>query len=104
MSMIRDAALAPSGQAKIDWVKDYMPLLGAIRETFEKEQPFKGMRIAVSVHMEAKTAYLCQVLAAGGARVAATGCNPLSTQDDVAAALAQSGAEVFAWHGASEQE
>ena len=104
MSTIRDAALAPSGQAKIDWVKDYMPLLGAIRETFEKEQPFKGMRIAVSVHMEAKTAYLCQVLAAGGAQVAATGCNPLSTQDDVAAALAQSGVEVFAWHGASEQE
>ena len=87
MSDIKDINLAPSGKAKIEWVKSYMPVLNLIEQEFIKEQPFKGKKIAMSIHLEAKTAYLAQVLKAGGALVYATGCNPLSTQDDVAAAL-----------------
>ena len=104
MNEVKDMALAPSGHDKIAWVKSYMPILNAVRARFEKEQPFKGMTITTSIHLEAKTAYLAQVLAAGGARVISTGCNPLSTQDDVAAALAESGVEVHARHGVSEEE
>ena len=89
MSIIRDPSLAPSGQRKIDWVRNFMPALSQIEERFKKEQPFKGLRIAVSVHLEAKTANLGLVLKAGGAEVYLTGCNPLSTQGDVAAALQQ---------------
>jgi len=104
MSNIKDITLAPSGHDKINWVKSYMPLLGAIRERFIKEQPFKGMKAAMSIHLEAKTAYLATVLRDGGAEVYATGCNPLSTQDDVAAALSESGVNVFARHGVNEEE
>ncbi len=104
MSEIRDAKLAPSGRRKIEWVRDYMPVLGSIREDFKKTKPFQGLKVALSVHMEAKTAYLATVIKDGGAKVCATGCNPLSTQDDVAAALAAKGVEVFAWHGASPAE
>jgi len=81
-----------------------MPLLRAIREDFEKTRPFEGVKITLSVHMEAKTACLCRTLAAGGAEMSATGCNPLSTQDDVAAALASKGMSVYAWHGATPEE
>lgn len=95
---------APSGRAKIDWVKSYMPILGAIREEFEATKPFRGMRVAMSIHLEAKTAYLAEVLHAGGAEIHATGCNPLSTQDDVAAALAAEGFTVNAHHGASDAQ
>ncbi len=101
---IADIALAPSGHDKINWVKSYMPLLNAIRERFIAEQPFKGMKAAMSIHLEAKTAYLAQTLRDGGAEVFATGCNPLSTQDDVAAALVDSGVSVFARHGVNEAE
>nr|MBQ4319180.1 adenosylhomocysteinase [Clostridia bacterium] len=104
MSNIKDITLAPSGHDKINWVKSYMPLLGAIRERFIKEQPFKGMKAAMSIHLEAKTAYLATVLRDGGAEVYATGCNPLSTQDDVAAALSECGVNVFARHGVNEEE
>ena len=105
MSNIKDAGLAPSGEKKIQWVARNMPLLNAIAADFEKTKPFAGIKVTLSVHMEAKTAYLCRVLARGGAEVHATGCNPLSTQDDVAAALAAtSGVEVYAHHGASEEE
>ncbi len=104
MSIIRDKSLAPSGIKKIEWVKSYMPVLSAIGERFEKERPFAGKTIAMSIHLEAKTAYLALTLAAGGARVCATGCNPLSTQDDIAAALSELGVETFAVHGASEEE
>lgn len=104
MNSIKDLSLAPSGEAKINWVASYMPLLGAIKKEFEATLPFRGMRLAMSIHLEAKTAYLARVLAAGGAEVYATGCNPLSTQDDVAAALAAGGISVFAHHGASEEE
>ena len=89
---------------KIRWVQDFMPALGAIKKEFEKTKPFAGKTIAMSIHMEAKTAYLATVLKAAGAEVYATGCNPLSTQDDVAAGLASLGVHVAAWHGATQEE
>lgn len=101
---IRDITLAPSGHTKIRWVKNNMPLLAGLEEKFLKEKPFEGVKISLSVHLEAKTAYLCMVLAAGGARMYVTGSNVLSTQDDVAAALADSGLSVFAYHGATQEE
>lgn len=104
MSEIKDITLAKSGSQKIEWVKRNCPLLSSLKEDFEKNKPFKGVKIALSVHLEAKTAYLCQVLKAGGAEVFATGSNPLSTQDDVAAALVESGIEVFAWYDCTEEE
>lgn len=81
-----------------------MPLLNGLEKEFSEEKPFKDLKIALSVHLEAKTAYLCQVLAAGGAEMYVTGSNPLSTQDDVAAALVRDGLNVFAWYGATEEE
>ena len=85
---IRDIALAPSGHQKIQWVKNNMPLLAGLEEEFKKTKPFEGIKVSLSVHLEAKTAYLCLVLAAGGAQLSVTGSNSLSTQDDIAAALA----------------
>ena len=76
-----------SGKLKIEWAAQYMPVLAAIRKQFEKERPFAGMTIGMALHVEAKTANLVSALAAGGAEVHITGCNPLSTQDDVAEAL-----------------
>ena len=96
MSNIKDASLWQSGKDKIDWVRSYMPLLTMIEEDFKKNQPFAGMKISMSIHLEAKTANLAKVLRAGGAEVRVTGCNPLSTQDDVAAALVHEGFEVNA--------
>jgi adenosylhomocysteinase len=81
-----------------------MPVLNKIREQFEKELPFKGLRVAISLHLEAKTAYLAKVVQAGGASVAITGSNPLSTQDDVCAALAEDGIAVFAKYNPDPQE
>ena len=98
------SAAAQSGYDKINWVRSYMPVLNAIRAEFEQTKPFKGMTISMSIHLEAKTAYLAMTLAAGGARVVVTGCNPLSTQDDIAQALREAGFEVHAKHGASEEE
>lgn len=95
---------AKSGRDKIDWVRSYMPILNAIEKEFRETKPFDGMRIAMSIHLEAKTAYLAEVLMAGGAKVQVTGCNPLSTQDDVAAALAEEGFVVNAHHGASDEQ
>ena len=104
MSMIRDINLAPSGEMKIKWVERNMPVLRGIGKDFEREKPFAGLKVALSVHLEAKTAYLCRVLAMGGAEMYVTGSNPLSTQDDVAAALAQGGMQVFARYGCSMEE
>ncbi|MCL2409456.1 MAG: adenosylhomocysteinase [Oscillospiraceae bacterium] len=108
MSDVCDLSMAPSGEQKIAWAWRNMPLLNAIKSDFEKTRPFEGMKITLSVHMEAKTACLCRVLAAGGAEMHATGCNPLSTQDDVAAALAVGGNDaagmaVYARYGATEE-
>ena len=104
MSQIKDITLAKSGKDKIEWVRSYMPILNSIRAEFERTKPFLGKRITMSIHLEAKTAYLATVLRAGGAEVFVTGCNPLSTQDDVAAALAAEGFEVFARRGVTNEE
>ncbi|MCL2539070.1 MAG: adenosylhomocysteinase [Oscillospiraceae bacterium] len=103
-NIIRDISLAPSGRQKIEWVKKNMPLLRELEVEFAKTEPFKGVKITVSVHLEAKTAYLAKVLTAGGAAVSVTGSNPLSTQDDVAAALAEDGLQVFAWYNSTAEE
>lgn len=99
MSEIKDISLAQSGMDKINWVRSYMPVLNIIHEEFSRTKPFAGKKISMSIHLEAKTAYLAMTLAAGGAEVWVTGCNPLSTQDDVAAALASQGFEVNAYRG-----
>ena len=102
--LIKDISLAEEGARKIAWVKSRMPILSALEEEFSKEKPFKGLKITVSVHLEAKTAYLAKVFHAGGAHVRVTGSNPLSTQDAITAGLVKDGLEVFAWHGATPEE
>ena len=104
MSMIRDLSLAPSGENKIEWVRRNCPILRSLEEEFRETRLFAGKRIALSIHLEAKTAYLCKVLAAGGAEMFVTGSNPLSTQDDVAAALVKAGLNVYAWYGSTPEE
>ncbi|MBQ1289680.1 MAG: adenosylhomocysteinase, partial [Erysipelotrichaceae bacterium] len=103
-SDIRDITLAPYGHTKIEWVRNNMPLLRGMEEEFAHAKPFEGVRISLSIHLEPKTAYLCKVLAAGGAEMSITGSNSLSTQDDVCAALVDDGLKVFAYHGATEEE
>lgn len=103
-SIIKDITLAPEGHLKMDWVKEHMPVLNSIRDQFEKEQPFKGLKVSISLHLEAKTAYLAKVIQAGGAEVTITGSNPLSTQDDVCAALVESGIQVFAKYNPDPKE
>ena len=104
MSIVKDMSLAPSGRQKIQWVRDFMPALSGIEERFRREKPFAGLTIAVSVHLEAKTANLGLVLREGGADVHLTGCNPLSTQDDVAAAVADSGVDTYGVYGVNMEE
>lgn len=104
MSTIKDLNLAESGERKIRWVEAHMPVLRDIGSDFAREKPFAGLKIALSVHLEAKTAYLCRVLEMGGAEMHVTGSNPLSTQDDVAAALAAKGMDVHAVYGCSDEE
>ena len=101
--LISDESLFPSGRDKIEWVRRNMAVLNGIEKQFREEKPFRGLKIALSVHLEAKTSYLCEVLKAGGAEMFVTGSNPLSTQDDVAAALVKDGMSVFAVHGASPE-
>lgn len=103
-NIVRDILLAPEGRRKIDWVRMNMPVLNRIEEEFRRGLPFKGLRVAVSVHLEAKTAYLAEVMAAGGAEVAVTGSNPKSTKDDVVAALAEAGLYVYAMYDAGKEE
>ncbi|RCW50911.1 adenosylhomocysteinase [Paenibacillus prosopidis] len=103
-SMIRDLTLAPLGKVKLDWVKSHMPLLNNIEEQFRSELPFKGLKVSICLHLEAKTGYLAQVIQAGGGEVAVCGSNPLSTQDDVVAALVESGITAYAWHNATDEE
>ncbi len=103
-SEIRDINLAESGERKIEWVKRNCDLLRTLEKEFSETKPFAGKKVTLSVHLEAKTAYLCLVLAAGGAQMYVTGSNPLSTQDDVAAALVKAGLEVHAWYDATDEE
>ena len=101
---IADISLAPEGEKKIRWVAGHMPVLAAIAEDFRETKPFAGLRVTLSVHLEAKTAWLCRVMEMGGAEMHVTGSNPLSTQDDVAAALAAGGMHVCAVHGATGEQ
>ncbi|MDR1571306.1 MAG: adenosylhomocysteinase [Clostridiales Family XIII bacterium] len=101
---IRDIGLAPSGRRKIDWVSGNMPLLRGLEDEYGGEKPFRGVKVSLSIHLEAKTARLCEALAACGAEMSVTGSNALSTQDDVAAALAERGMKVYAFHRASSEE
>ncbi len=103
-SLIKDLSLAHEGHLKIDWVKEHMPVLNRIRDRFVKEKPFDGLNVTISLHLEAKTAYLAKVIQAGGARVTITGSNPLSTQDDVCAALVEDGIQVFARYNPEPEE
>lgn len=103
-SIIRDIKLAEPGHRKIEWVKGHMPVLSAIEQEFIQEQPFAGKKIVMSIHLEAKTAYLAKVLKSGGAQVSITGSNPLSTQDDVCAALVEDGLNVYAWYNSTDKE
>lgn len=95
-SIVADMGLAPEGHLKIDWVEAHMPVLNRVRKEFEADLPFEGLNITICLHLEAKTAYLAKVIQAGGANVTITGSNPLSTQDDVCAALVEDGITVFA--------
>lgn len=99
-----DPSLAAAGRMKIEWARDHMPVCAALRETFLREKPLAGLRVALSVHLEAKTACLAELLRDGGAQMAVTGSNPLSTQDDVACGLAAAGMAVFARHNVSATE
>ena len=101
---VRDISLAPKGHQRIEWVRNHMPLLRGMEDEFKETRPFEGIKISLSVHLEAKTAYLCKVLAAGGADMSVTGSNPLSTQDAIAAALADDGIKVYAYHAATPEE
>lgn len=103
-SSIRDIDLASSGEQKINWVGAHMSVLNKLRTEFEKEKPFKGKRIVVCLHLEAKTAYLAKTLQLGGAEVCVVASNPLSTQDDVVAALVKGGVCTHAWYGATAEE
>jgi adenosylhomocysteinase len=103
-STIRDIQLAPQGQRKIDWVQAHMPVLNTLRKEFEQKLPFKGKKVTICLHLEAKTAYLAKVIQAGGAEVTVVASNPLSTQDDVVAALVASGVHAHAWYGATDTE
>lgn len=104
MSVIRDPKLASEGRRRIDWVKNYMPVLSGLEAEFAPQKPFAGLTLTVCIHLEAKTAYLIEVLRACGAHVSAAGSNPLSTQDPICAALAEGGVEIFATHGCSAEE
>lgn len=95
-SIIHDPSLAPQGRLKMDWAKQHMPVLNRLREKFLEEKPLAGKKVAISLHLEAKTACLAELIRDGGAEVTITGSNPLSTQDDICAALANSGITVFA--------
>ncbi len=101
---IKNPSLAKEGRQRIDWAAAHMPVLKLIREEFERDQPLKGITIGACLHVTKETAVLMETLQAGGAKVCICGSNPLSTQDDVAAALAESGIHVYAWRGVTNDE
>ena len=103
-SIVKDPALAPGGQRKIDWVAQHAPVLNAIFRERLSDGSLNGRRLAMTIHLEAKTAYLAILLSEAGADVTVSGSNPLSTQDDVCAALAERGVRVFATHDPSEED
>jgi len=101
---VKDLKLAPQGKLKIEWTEMHMPVLRKIRERFEKEKPLKDIQVCACLHVTKETAVLVKTLKAGGAKVALCGSNPLSTQDDVAAALVEEGINVYAWRGQTTEE
>jgi len=101
---VKDIKLAPQGHLQIEWAAKHMPVLNIIKQRFEKEKPLEGQTLAACLHVTKETAVLIKVLIAGGAKVALCGSNPLSTQDDVAAALADSGVNVYAWRGQNTED
>ncbi len=101
---VADLALADLGRKRIAWAESRMPVLAALRQQYETTKPLAGMRIAGCLHVTKETAVLVRLLRATGAEVSWSGCNPLSTQDDVAAALADEGTSIYAWHGMSVSE
>ena len=103
-SIIKDIKLAPTGHDKINWVKNFMPVMASIEREFSKTKPFAGQRLSITIHLEAKTAYMAEVFKNAGAEVVLTGSNPLSTQDDVAAALVERGIKIFAKHACTDAE
>ena len=101
---VKDIGLAGQGELNLTWAADHMPVLEIIKERFEKEKPLKGVTIAASLHCTKETGVLIRVLEAGGAKIALAGSNPLTTQDDVVAALAVSGTNVYTWRGQTKEE
>jgi adenosylhomocysteinase len=101
---VADLKLADKGRLRIEWAESRMPVLMALREKYKDSKPFKGHKIAGCIHVTKETAVLVRTLRAAGAEVSWSGCNPLSTQDDVAAALAAEGTSIYAWHGLSKDE
>jgi len=101
---IKDISLAPAGKLKIEWAESRMPVMIALRKKYSATKPLKGMRISGCLHVTKETAVLIRTLIAAGAEVAWSGCNPLSTQDDVAAALYEEGIPIWAWHGLTTAE
>ena len=101
---VKDVLLAKKGRLQIEWAERHMPVLLKIRERFKREKPLEGLKIGASLHVTKETAVLIRTLMMGGAEVWLAPCNPLSTQDDVAAALAEEGVHVYAWRGMSERE
>ena len=104
MSKVKDMSLAPEGVRKIEWVQKHMPVLEHIKEEYEETQPFKGITIGSCLHLEPKTINLGLTLMAGGAEVAMTGCNPLSTHDDAVAGAADLGLNVYGWREQDDEE
>ena len=103
-SHIKDIALADQGMKNIAWAEQQMGALMKVQQRFAKEKPLKNLRIGIALHPTKETAVLVKTLIAGGADVAICACNPLSTQDDVAAALAKDGVKIFAWKGQNNEE
>jgi len=101
---VRDLSLADAGRMRIEWAESRMPVLMRLRDKYAAAKPFKGYKITGCLHVTKETAVLIETLAACGAEVAWSGCNPLSTNDEVAAALAKSGIEIYAWHGMNTEE
>src|SRR5512141_3038982 len=101
---VANEKLAEQGRLKIEWAESRMPVLMKLREMYSKTKPLKGQRIAGCLHVTKETAVLIRTLAAAGAEVSWSGCNPLSTQDDIAAALADQGVSIYAWRGLSTEE
>jgi adenosylhomocysteinase len=101
---IADSKLADAGRLRIEWAESRMPVLVSLREKGKKDLPLRGMKVAGCLHVTKETAVLIRTIRAAGAEVSWSGCNPLSTQDDVAAALAAEGTSIYAWHGLTKEE